>query len=162
MELETPPLMAKTILNFHFDYWNPSLMYNCTDFSSRSFGETFGMITSYVEKYHHRVDRATGKTWLTVKHDFPFQDTCVGKGSAILVMLNQFDWKRLTFGRMTFMPLGFTLRTSPKEVLRTFEGDVLQAPSKKCVHRVREALKKLFFLWIDPKPVDPPPPHMHF
>ena len=21
-----PPFMAKTILNFHFDYWNPSLM----------------------------------------------------------------------------------------------------------------------------------------
>ena len=32
MALETPsrppPSMAKTILNFHFDYWNPSLRYN--------------------------------------------------------------------------------------------------------------------------------------
>ena len=23
---DPPPFMAKTILNFHFDYWNPSLM----------------------------------------------------------------------------------------------------------------------------------------
>ena len=29
VELETPPpFMAKTILNFHFDYWNPSLTYS--------------------------------------------------------------------------------------------------------------------------------------
>ena len=27
VELETPPLMEKSILNFHFDYLNPSLMF---------------------------------------------------------------------------------------------------------------------------------------
>ena len=27
MELETPPFMEKTILNFHFDYLTPSLIY---------------------------------------------------------------------------------------------------------------------------------------
>ena len=24
---DPPPFMAKTILNFHFDYWNPSLIF---------------------------------------------------------------------------------------------------------------------------------------
>ena len=29
VELETPPLHGKNILNFHFDYWNPSLIDTC-------------------------------------------------------------------------------------------------------------------------------------
>ena len=43
---------------------------------------------------------------MTVKHDFPFQDTCVGKGSAILVMLNQFDWKKTYIWKDDFHALG--------------------------------------------------------
>ena len=35
-EKRVPPFMAKTILNFHFDYWNPSLMtiQDCSQFAS--------------------------------------------------------------------------------------------------------------------------------
>ena len=40
VELETPPpFMANTILNFHFDYWNPSLRLTGNTFrSSLNFG----------------------------------------------------------------------------------------------------------------------------
>ena len=36
VELETPPFMEKTILNFHFDYLNTSLTVMCCAFAANN------------------------------------------------------------------------------------------------------------------------------